>query len=161
MQTRSHRTVLVAGIAALTLASALLAAGCGSSISRSSFVQRADAICTTANAQVNRVKAPKLTGVTTAQGATALATYLGELVTFSQGVLNKLKALPQPSSDQSLLQRYYTALQQGINGYRSLSSALAKQDAQGIATARQALAVNPAGTLAKEYGFRVCSVNGA
>jgi hypothetical protein len=150
---------------AAVLASALLAAGCGSSgPTKAQYTASANASCRTASAQtVPLVR--KLSAAAAAlnsgnqAAAREAAGALQELHTATGATLTKLRALQQPSAGHATLERYLSALA-GVTAAlgRSATTAATGQLQQALA---QLQAAAPAGqqmvTAAGAYGLTRCA----
>ncbi len=103
-------------LVAVAAASALLAAGCGSSgPTKAQYTASANAVCRAASAQAVPV-VRKLTGAYAALGAGNQAAVgeatgaLQELHTATNAALTKLQALHQPSAGHATIERFLSAL---------------------------------------------------
>jgi hypothetical protein len=152
MQTwfRSRATaVLAVSLVALTLTA------CGSSgESKSDFIARANGICTNAIHNVRNVSVPGSGG---AVSAPALAKYLEAVAPIVVSEAKQLKALPRPTTDQGLLDKYLAAVAAIAAQYKALAQAARAGDHQAMSTATAALQANPATGLATRYGLTECA----
>ncbi|HEX4109202.1 MAG TPA: hypothetical protein VHX88_13780 [Solirubrobacteraceae bacterium] len=138
---------------------AAVIAGCGGAPSKASFIASADKDCAAAQAQISKVAKPSLgRNATRGQAVQALATYLDRELAVSGQLLKELKGLSQPTQDKTLLLQYLDSLQQGLTDYENLDAALKSRNAKAITQAYDAANSTQAATLAKAYGFKVCSV---
>ena len=138
------------------LALVALVAGCGGSgNSKSDFVARADAICTSTLRQTRAVVPP----ASTSQPGGAQAAYLAEVVPLVQSEADQLRALKRPSGnahDSATLTAYFTALGEVVAAYRQLEAAARRGDAQTVAGVEATLRASPVAELAASYGLRSC-----
>jgi hypothetical protein len=141
------------------LALAAIAAGCGgSSYTKSDFVARADAICTSTLRQARALAPPASTS-----GA-ALSDYLGKLVPLVDSEANQLRALKRPADtahDGATLTAYFAALGHVVAAYRQLRAAAARGDDQTVTDVEAALNANPVDSLAASYGLKTCGTPGS
>lgn len=141
-------------------------AACGSSVTRSDYVARANAICAQAVRQTRVIPppAPATGSVSGAIGLSALAGYVERITPIAEHELSQLEALKRPSggaaADRSALSRYFVALAAAIRDYRDLGAAAARGDAAGMRDAEAALAGSHATELAVAYGLRACGTPG-
>jgi len=143
-------------IAAL-LVSAYFLAACGSSApSKRDVIARGDAICETAFRDAQTIPPP---AASTARGPSlsALADYLRRVKPIVDTEVAGLRALPHPAQDRALLDRYIAAMTASEAQYSALSSAAARDDEAGVASALAALRASPASSLAASYGFGSCA----
>lgn len=142
---------------AAALAVTGLFAGCGgsSSPSKASYIQKADAICASGDAQIQSVPKPQLTG-SSAEILKNLSTYVDQVLPVAQGVITKLKALPQPSSDHAALTRYFASLDDAVVKLRTLSAAARSGNTKAVQAGASALGSSQPDTLARQYGFKRC-----
>jgi hypothetical protein len=136
-------------------------AGCGgSAYTKSDFIARADAICTSTLRQTRALAPP----ASTAQPGGALAAYLGQLVPLVQSEANQLRALRRPpgnSRESATLTAYYSALGQIVESYRQLEAAARRGDTQTVTDVEATLRASPAATLAASYGLQSCGTPGS
>jgi hypothetical protein len=136
-------------------------AGCGNSgYTKSDFIARADAICTSTLRQTRALVTP----TSTSQPGGALAAYLGQLVPLVQSEADQLRALKRPSDsarDTATLTAYYSALTQIVDNYRQLADAAKRGDAQTVTDVEATLRASPVATLAASYGLRTCGTAGS
>ena len=134
---------------------ALALAACGSSgESKQDFIARANGICTNAIHDVRNVSVPGSGG---AVSAPALAKYLEAVAPIVVSEAKQLKALPRPTTDQALLDRYLAAVAAIAAQYKALAQAARAGDRQAMSTATAALQANPATGLATRYGLTECA----
>jgi hypothetical protein len=143
------------------LALATVVAGCGGSgYTKSDFVARANAICTSTLRQTRALTPP----ASTSPPAGALAAYLRHLVPLVQSEVTQLRGLKRPdgtAADRATLTRYLAALGQVVTAYRELERAAKRGDAQTMTNVEAALRASPVAALATSYGLRACSSAGA
>lgn len=131
-----------------------IAAGCGSSYTRSDFVARANAICAGALRDVRAIAPP----------GGGLGKYMAGVLPIVESEVSELRALrppPESASDRELLERYRTALAATVAQYRQLAASADQGDPQGVADAEAALRASPVDSLALSYGLRTCGNAGA
>lgn len=135
-------------------AGALIIAGCGgSSATKSDVIARGNAICASALRQVRATPSP-------AGGAGSLAGlsgYLKQVVPIFDNEISDIRALPRPSQDRALLDRYIAAMVSTKAQYDRLAAAARNGDSAGAAQALAALQTSPAPALAKRYGLSACA----
>jgi hypothetical protein len=143
------------------LALAVVIAGCGgSTYTKSDFVARADAICTSTLRQTRALTPP----ASTSEPGGALAAYLGQLVPLVQSEADQLRALrrpPENARDGAALTAYYRALTQTVESYRQLEAAAKRGDTQTVTDVEAALRASPVTALAASYGLRSCGTPGS
>jgi len=141
------------------LALALIVVGCGgSAYTKSDFIARADAICTSTVRQARALAPPASTS-----GA-ALSTYVGRLVPLVESEAAQLRALKRPTDtahDKATLTAYFAALGQVVDAYRQLEAAAGRGDAQTIADVEATLRSSPVASLASGYGLKTCGTPGS
>lgn len=145
---------------ALALALAVLAGCGGSGYTKSDFVARANAICTSTLRQTRALAPP----ASTSQPGGALAAYLGQLAPVVQSEADQLRALKRPAgnaSDRATLTAFYKALGQIVENYRRLEAAARRGDSTTVADVEAALRASPLAALAASYGLRACGTPGA
>jgi hypothetical protein len=145
----------VRGVALPALgAGALILGGCGgSSVSQGDVIARGNAICAGALRQVRATPSP-------AGGAGSLAglsDYLKQVMPIVDREISDIRALPRPSQDRALLDRYVAALAATRADYVRLAAAAKNGDSTGAAQALAALQASPAQALAKRYGLSACA----
>jgi len=143
------------------LAVVLLVAGCGGSgYTKSDFIARADAICTSTLSQSRALTPP----ASTSQPGGALAAYLEQLVPLVQSEADQLRALKRPSDntrDGAMLTSYYSALAQIVTNYRQLEAAAKSGDTQTMNDVEATLRASPIAALATSYGLKSCGTPGS
>ena len=143
------------------LAGAALVAGCGGGgYTKSDFIARADAICTSTLRQT-RGLAP---AASPSQPGGALAAYLGQLVPLIESEADQLRALkrpPEDARDSATLTSYYNALGQIVANYRQLEAAAKRGDTSTVTDVEATLRDSPIASLAASYGLRSCGTPGA
>jgi hypothetical protein len=142
---------------AVVLASCALAgaglAGCGSPAeTKQDYIARANAICESALRGIRNVSPPA--GTVTLAG---LARYLRQVTPLVESEISQLRALPRPSQDRGLLDRYLAALQVDRAHYLALAAAAGSGDRQVMAEATSALQASPSSGLASQYGLTSCA----
>src|ERR1700730_11995669 len=121
---------------ALGAVSAVLA-GCGAGTSKADYVKRADQVCAQGARRAQAIPAP---GAQNGRLSSAsAASYIEGIAAVIQQVNNQLKALPRPSQDRVLLDRYLAALDQGVASLLRLDVATARRDRRTIAQSLIAL----------------------
>ncbi|MGA2926739.1 MAG: hypothetical protein ABSG43_12215 [Solirubrobacteraceae bacterium] len=151
------------GTLLVALAPIALVAGCGSAYSKSDFVARADAVCTTAVRQLRSIP-PPATATAVAPESGALAAYLGAVVPVVQSELSSLQSLRRPANEagsHSALARWLAAFAQALQDYRGLEAAAQRGDPDAISSALAALQGNPVAALAAGYGLSSCATASA
>lgn len=147
------------------IAVAVLLGGCGSTVTKSDFVARADAICASTTRQLRTIPPPDVSAVAPARQTTAaLAGYLDEVLPIAQSEAAKVRALKRPDGkprDRAALDAYVGALAQAVVDYRALAIAARQGDAPGVASAEAALRTNRVASLAASYGLQACGSAGA
>jgi hypothetical protein len=154
--------VRVLTFVAVSAALAVVAGCASSSIKKSDYIARADAICTNA-VRATRSIAPPAAGDTRQQQLSSLSAYLGILVPIVNTEASQIRALKRPSGtaqDKAALERYLGALAKSASDYRNLADAAKRGDAAAVASAEAALRRNPVSALATSYGLRACGVAG-
>ena len=148
------------GTAARRLARALLpaigagvVASCGAGYTKTDFIARADAICASTLRQTRAVGAQS--------GLAQYAAAVVPIVTSEAAQLRRLPRPPESARDRGILDRYFAALNEVVQGYRQLAVATHSGDAQGVASAEGALQASPIATLAASYGLRSCGSPGS
>jgi len=143
------------------LAAVVVLAGCGgSSYTKSDFVARANAICTSTLRQTRALAPP----ASTSQPGGALAAYLGQLVPLVQAESDQLRALKRPhddARDSATLSSYYAALGQIVANYRQLEAAARRGDTQSVTDVEATLRASPITALAASYGLQSCGTPGS
>lgn len=151
------RQALIYGLLALTV----VVAGCGGSgYTKSDFIARADAICTSTLRQARAITPP----ASTSQPGGALAAYLGQLVPLVQSEAKQLRALKRPpgnAHEAATLTAYYGALAQIVANYRQLEAAASRGDTQTVTDIEATLRANPGAGLAASYGLQTCGTPGS
>ena len=106
------------GLLALTV---VVSACGGGGYTKTDFVARADAICTSTLRQTRALTPP----ASTSQPGGALAAYLGQLVPLVQSEAHQLRALKRPRQGSGLrhADAYFAALAQIVANYRQLEAA--------------------------------------
>jgi hypothetical protein len=141
---------------ACAVATALTLAGCGGhTATKRDVVARANAICAATLRAVRSVPPP----AGGSASAAALSPYLQKVVPIVQKEAADTRALPHPARDRALLDRYVAAVTATATQYRRLAAAAARQDSAAVSQALAGLRVNPAGTLAAQYGLSQCSAS--
>jgi hypothetical protein len=143
------------------LAVVVLVAGCGGSgYTKSDFIARADAICTSTLSRSRALTPP----APTSQPGGALAAYLGQLVPLVQSEADQLRALKRPpdnARDRAMLTSYYGALAQIVTNYRQLEAAAKSGDTQTVNDVEATLRASPIAVLATSYGLKSCGTPGS
>ena len=145
----THRPRLSLAVASVLAAVAL--AGCGGhTITKADVIARGNQICETAASSV-RALAP-LSG----QSLSELARYYKQVTPIVQAEVNQLRALPRPSQDRSLLNRYLQAIASSATDYEALAAAARNGDRATLAIAGATLRSNLGASLATRYGITRC-----
>ena len=141
---------------AVILAGSIAATACGGhTATKQDVIARANAICFTALQAVRSLSPP-----TTGTGALAsLSAYLHKVVPIVAREAADTSALPRPSPDRAVLNRYVAAVSAAETEYRALASAAARGDHAAVAQALSALHGNAATALATEYGLSQCAAS--
>lgn len=143
----------------LVLAAVVASCG-GSGYTKSDFVARADAICTSTLSQTRALSPP----ASTSQPGGALAGYLGQLVPLVQSEAAQLRALKRPpdnARESATLTSYYNALAQIVASYRQLEAAARSGDTQTVTDVEATLRASPIAALATSYGLKSCGTPGS
>jgi hypothetical protein len=140
----------------------LLAAGCGSTVTKHDYIARADAICAAAVRQTRSIPPPVAASSAGARPR-ALAQYVRRVTPIAASELAQLQSLKRPHgsvSDTAALSRYLVALRAAVDHYRALGAAAAAGDAGGVRDAEASLAGSRVTALASAYGLRACGTPG-
>ena len=128
-------------------------AGCGSHAeTKQGYIARANAICESSLRSIRNVSPPP--GTVTLAG---LARYLRQVTPLIESEISQLRALPRPSQDRALLDRYLAALQVDRAHYVALAAAARSGDRQMMAEVTSALQASPSAGLAGQYGLSSCA----
>ncbi len=153
-----------AAAVALTLAVALVLAGCGSSApTKSQYIAKAGAMCATASAQT----APLIKQVTAsavalstggASAATRLASAVSQLHTVASSNLEKLQNLEQPSGEHATIERFLTPFASVVSAIGQAATALGKGQAQQALGLLEQIrpSSEQATSAARAYGLTQC-----
>jgi hypothetical protein len=131
------------------LAVALAACG-GHTVTKQDVIARGNQICETAASSVRSVSAPS------GQQPSQLARYYEQVARIVQSEVKQLRALPRPSQDRSLLNRYLDAIGSSAGEYGALATAARESDRAALASASAELRSNSAARLATSYGITQC-----
>ncbi len=132
----------------------LMLAGCGgSSPTKSDVIARGNAICASALRQVRATATPP----GGAGSLAGLSDYLKQVVPIVRKEIANLRALPRPSQDGALLNRYIAAVTATKSDYDRLAAAAKNGDSTGTSQALAALQASPSAALAKRYGLTTCA----
>jgi hypothetical protein len=151
---------LLCGLLAVAAMVAMVAGCGGSGYTKSDFVARADAICTSTVRQTRALTPP----ASTSEPGGVLAAYLGQLVPLVQSEAGQLRALKRPpenARDGATLTAYYQALAQNVQSYQQLEAAAKRGDTQTVTDGEAALRASPVAALAASYGLRSCGTPGS
>jgi hypothetical protein len=142
----------------LLLVPVLLVAACGggaSSLSKTAYLAKAEAICTKANADVKAVTSPTT--------AAAVLGYIGQLIDIADKATKDLDALEPPSADKADLEKkvltpLHKQLSEGKDFQKKIKAAVDAHDQTALG---QLLANPPTQTQADlafmtSYGFKAC-----
>jgi hypothetical protein len=135
---------------AVVLAGVALAACGGHTTTKADVIARGNQICETAASSVRALTPPS------GQSLSGLASYYKQVTPIVGAEVNQLQALPRPSQDRALLNRYLEAIARSATDYESLAAAARNGDRAALATASAALRSNPAAGLATSYGITRC-----
>ncbi|HEX3689976.1 MAG TPA: hypothetical protein VHV28_09765 [Solirubrobacteraceae bacterium] len=144
------------------LAGALIAVAClaatacgGHTVTKKDVIARANGICINALRAVRSTPPP----AGAAGSPTALAGYLRKVLPIIEKQASDTRALPRPSEDRNLLDRYIAAVTASTNEYRSLAADAGKGDRAAVSRDLAALRGSPAPTLAARYGLTRCNAS--
>jgi hypothetical protein len=133
---------------------ALVVTGCGGhTANKQDIIARGNAICAGTLRDL-RATPPPAAGETSLPG---LAAYLRAVMPILQREVSSLKALPRPTADRALLDRYVSAVAQSGATYRALAAAARRGDQDAVNQALAQLEANPASSLAARYGLSQCA----
>jgi hypothetical protein len=141
------------GLAPLLAASLALCACGGTAITKKDVIARGNQICETAASAVRSVSPPN------SESLAALAQYYKRVAPIVATEVKQLQALPRPSPDRALLNRYLAAITSSASEYEALAAAARNGDSGALASAGAALRANPAAGLAARYGIAGCGVS--
>jgi BarA-like signal transduction histidine kinase len=145
-----RRLALAAGAAAASLS----LTACGSKpATRASVIARGDAICATANRAL-----ANLPPASNASGTTVDFVKAAPIVTHEA---TQLSALPRPSADHTVLDRFIAAESSLAAGFRHLATAQRAGNDAAVQRGLATLAHNNAASLAQKYGLRQCGAAAA
>jgi hypothetical protein len=144
-------------IAAAGAACSLLAACGGTQVTKSDVVARGNAICAGALRDMRAVPAPAGTSGSLA----ALSAYERQVAPIVEREAKAIQALPKPSEERALLERYMAAVARDAAQYRVLAGAAQAGDAAGVAQALATLRQSGAASLAGQYGLTQCAAPGS
>jgi hypothetical protein len=136
--------------APLLAASLTLCACGGQALTKKDVIARGNQICETAARAVRSITPP------TSQTLAALAQYYKRVTPIVAAEVRQLQALPRPSQDRGLLNRYLAAIASSAAEYEALAAAAQHGDRGALAIAGAALRANPAAGLASRYGIVGC-----
>jgi hypothetical protein len=141
---------------AVILAGSVAATACGGhTATKQDVIARANAICFTALQGVRSLAPPTAGSASLA----SLSAYLRKVVPIVERKAAGTRALPRPSQDRAVLNRYVAAVSAAETEYRALASAAARGDRAAVAQAQSALRGNAATVLATEYGLSQCAAS--
>jgi len=133
------------------LAAALALSACGgTAITKKDVIARGNQICETAASAVRSINPPN------GESVAALAQYYKRVTPIVATEVRQLRALPRPSQDRGLLNRYLAAIASSAAEYEALAAAAQHGDRGALASAGAALRSNPAAGLASRYGIAGC-----
>lgn len=137
---------------ALTLAVAVLLAGCGGSgsLSRRQFVTRANGACHRANAKVSALPRP-------AAGLGGVADYARELQPIASRLATDLGQLEPPRAVQKDFRRYVDELHAGVSKLSALRAAARSGDAGEVERLSGAIGSRPTDGIATRLGLGECA----
>jgi len=136
---------------ALPLLMVLALTACGKSISKTKYIEKANGICTTMNAQGNNLPDP-------GQDPTKLLSVVQQAIPITDNALTQLRALPLPKGDEATLRSFYSKMDAVVSGLRQEAAALEASDLQKAQTVADSLdtATKAANDAANSYGLTVC-----
>jgi hypothetical protein len=135
----------------LSVGVAVAVSACGGhAVTKNDVIARGNQICQTAATSARAVPPP------TGQSISELARYYKQVTPIVQAEVKQLQALPRPSQDLSLLNRYLDAIASSAGEYGALVTAAQNGDRAALASASAALRSNPAASLATAYGITEC-----
>ncbi len=137
-------------LVALLAASLALCACGGQAITKRDVIARGNQICERAASAVRSITPPN------GESPAALAQYYKRVTPIVATEVRQLQALPRPSQDRGLLNRYLAALAGSAAEYEALAAAAQHGDLGALASAGAALRANPAAGLASRYGIAGC-----
>lgn len=143
------RTITVAVAACLVVA----ACGGGHAATKQDVIARGNAICAGALRDIRALPSPATGGASTA----ALAKYLQQVVPIIHTEITNLRALPRPTRDRALLDRYLAAMTATEAQYHALIAAARSGNSAAVSDALSTLAASPAAGLADRYGLTQCA----
>jgi hypothetical protein len=148
------RRLPVAIRAAAAAAASIALAGCGSKpATRASVIARGNAICATASRALANL--PAASG---ASGTTADFIKAAPIVSHEAQALS---ALPRPTSDRALLERFLAAESSLAAGYRHLATLQRTGNGAAVQRSLATVARSDPGTLARQYGLAQCGAAAA
>ncbi|MFL5863460.1 MAG: hypothetical protein ACJ780_22245 [Solirubrobacteraceae bacterium] len=115
-------------------------------------IARGNAICQAAFRDAHAIPPP-----TQSTNLRSLASYLDRVAPIVEHEVGQLRALPRPSRDRELLERYLSALATSAAGYRALAAAARRGDRDAVSSRIAALGSGPAIGLAARYGLNNCA----
>jgi hypothetical protein len=148
--------------AAVMLAAAALAAGCGGSggVSKADYVSKADAICLSAQSQAGPLVAQLVTvGSVTPASARGLAPAVRSLQAIGASYLAQLRKLQLPSGDHTMVDSYLSSSSQVVGALGGAADALGGgRPAVALALLGQMRPVaQRANAAARAYGLQRCA----
>lgn len=147
--------IVVAGIAAIVLASCGSSSSSSKTLPKAQFISNADAICAR---ELKTVSAPAPNfNPSTASAAQikSAAPFLRQQATAVHNTVNQVAALGKPDTDQALLQRLLADGRTSAVELSAAAGAAAKGDKQAVLTTLSKTPDDNA--LAKRFGFKVCA----
>ena len=120
-------------------------------ITKTAYIARANAICTTMNRRTDAVRDP-------GNDPEKVAASLAQIRTIIGNALVKLRALPEPQGDEARLAAVYAKVDALRAGMQSYIDAVHAHDAPAAATAGKRLDTlgNAANAASNQYGLTVC-----
>lgn len=122
-------------------------------MTKQDVVARANAICASAVRAARTLPSP----AGGANSPAALTAYLRQLLPIVDHEAASTRALPRPSQDRALLNRYVAAVSLSDRQFHALDTAAGQGSAGGVSQALAALRTNPATSLAQQYGLVQCA----
>jgi len=138
------------GWALIAVACAGVTACGGHKATKKDVIAHANGICVSTLRQVREVPPPA------GSSLTALAGYLAKVAPIVDKEASDTRALPRPTKDRAVLNRYVAAVSASATQYRALATAAKNGDAAGVSQALATLRDNPAQALAQQYGLSEC-----
>jgi hypothetical protein len=140
----------------MVAAACLAATACGGhTVTKKDVIARANGICINALRAVRSLPPPS----GGARSPSALAPYLQKVAPIVEKEASETRALPRPTQDRALLNRYVAAVTASANQYRALADAAKNGDSAALSQGLAALRASPVPALAARYGLTRCNVS--